>query len=101
MLRIDSRPVSCTVILITTYTAPESPRFFTGHSIITLNPTNVTSVPIPPDLGFHTTLRSLGARLTRDTTVNRFYPTNGTFFTFTSDFVSQALGSKYTFQTYN
>ena len=77
------------------------PRFFTGHSIITLNPTKVTSVPIPPDLGIHTTLRSLGARLTRDTTLNRFYPTNGTFFTFTSDFVSQALGSKYSFQTYN
>ena len=77
------------------------PRFFTGHSIITLNPTKVTGVPIPPDLGIHTTLRSLGARLTRDTTINRFYPTNGTFFTFTSDFVSQALGSKFTFQTYN
>lgn len=77
------------------------PRFFTGHSIITLNPTKVTTVPIPPDLGIHTTLRSLGARLTRDTTLNRFYPTNGTFFTFTSDFVSQALDSKYTFQTYN
>jgi|HubBroStandDraft_3_1064219.scaffolds.fasta_scaffold21132_1 hypothetical protein len=77
------------------------PRFFTGHSIITLNPTNVTSVPIPPDLGIHTTLRSVGARLTRDTTLNRFYPTNGTFFTFTSDFVSQALGSKYSFQSYN
>lgn len=77
------------------------PRFFTGHSIITLNPTKVTSVPIPPDLGIHTTLRSIGARLTRDTTRNRFYPTDGTFFTFTSDFVSQALGSKYSFQSYN
>jgi Omp85 superfamily domain len=77
------------------------PRYFTGHSILTLNPTKVTDVPIPPNLGIQTTLRSLGARLTRDTTTNRFYPTNGTFFTFTSDFVSQALGSKYTFQTYN
>jgi hypothetical protein len=77
------------------------PRFFTGHSIITLNPTKVTSVPIPPDLGIHTTLRSMGVRLTRDTTLNRFYPTNGSFFTFTSDFVSQALGSKYSFQSYN
>ena len=77
------------------------PRFFTGHSIITLNPTKVTSVPIPPDLGIHTTLRSFGARLTRDTTLNRFYPTNGTFFTFTSDFFSQALGSKFSFQSYS
>jgi hypothetical protein len=77
------------------------PRFFTGHSFLTLNTTKVTTVPIPPELGIHTTLRSIGARLTRDTTLNRFYPTNGTFFTFTSDFFSQGLGSKYSFQSYS
>jgi hypothetical protein len=77
------------------------PRFFTGNSFITLNPTKVTAVPIPPDLGIHTSLRSIGARLTRDTTLNRFYPTNGTFFTFTSDFFSQGLGSKFSFQSYS
>jgi hypothetical protein len=77
------------------------PRFFTGHSIVTLNPTNVTAVPIPPDLGLHTTLRAVGAILTRDTTTNRFYPTNGSFFSFTSDLFSQGLGSKYSFQSYS
>ena len=77
------------------------PRFLTGHSLVTIRPTDVTAVPIPPDIGLHTTLRSIGARLTRDTTLNRFYPTNGTFFTFTADFFSQALGSKYSFQSYS
>jgi hypothetical protein len=77
------------------------PRFFTGHSIVTLNPTNVTAVPIPPGLGLHTTLRAAGAILTRDTTSNRFYPTNGSFFSFTSDLFSQGLGSKYSFQAYS
>jgi outer membrane protein assembly factor BamA len=75
------------------------PRFLTGNSLITLNPNN-SSVPIPPDIGLHTTLTSLGVRLTRDTSPNRFYPTSGTFFNFTSDFFSQGLGSKYSFQSY-
>jgi outer membrane protein assembly factor BamA len=39
-------------------------------------------------------------RLTRDTRPNHFYPISGTFFTFTSDFYSQALNSKYSFQSY-
>jgi len=76
------------------------PRFLTGHSILTLVPNSSSPVPLPPDLGLHTTLRAIGARLTRDTSLNRFYPTSGTFFTFTSDFFSQTLGSKYTFQSY-
>jgi hypothetical protein len=76
------------------------PRFITGRSDITLRPSSVTSVPIPPDLGINTNLTSLGARLTRDTRPNHFYPIGGTFFTFTSDFFSQALGSKYSFQSY-
>jgi len=76
------------------------PRFITGRSDITLRPSSVTSVPIPPDLGINTNLTALGARLTRDTRPNHFYPTGGTFFTFTSDFFSQALGSKYSFQSY-
>ena len=77
------------------------PRFFTGHSIVTLNPTSVTAVPIPPGVGLHTTLRALGVALTRDTTTNRFYPTNGSFFNFSSDLFSQDLGSKYSFQAYS
>lgn len=76
------------------------PRFLTGHSLLTLRPTSSSGVTIPPDIGLHTTLTSLGAALTRDTSTNRFYPTSGTFFNFTSDFFSQTLGSKYSFQTY-
>ncbi len=77
------------------------PRLFAGNSFVTLNPTKVTAVPIPPGLGLHTTLRSNGAKLTRDTTLNRFYPTNGTLFSFTSDFFAQGLGSKYSIQAYS
>jgi hypothetical protein len=76
------------------------PQFMTGHSFITVRPNNVSNFPIPPDVGIHTTLTSMGARLTRDTSPNRFYPTSGTYFDFTSDFFSQALGSKYSFQSY-
>jgi hypothetical protein len=76
------------------------PRFMTGHSLITVNPNNDPSFPIPPEVGLHTTLRSLGARLTRDTRPNHFYPLGGTFFTFTSDFFSKDLGSKFSFQSY-
>jgi hypothetical protein len=36
----------------------------------------------------------------RDTRPNHFYPTTGMFTQFTSDFFAQALGSKYTFQSY-
>ena len=75
------------------------PRFSTGHSLITLRPSNST-VTVPPDVGLHTTLTAIGVHLTRDTSANRFYPTGGTYFTFTSDFFSQALGSKYSFQSY-
>jgi outer membrane protein assembly factor BamA len=76
------------------------PRFITGQSFITILPNEAENFPIPPDLGLHTNLRSLGARLTRDTRPNRFYPLEGTFFNFTSDFFSQELGSKYSFQSF-
>jgi Omp85 superfamily domain len=76
------------------------PRFFVGESLITVKPTTVTGVPIPPDVGLQTTLTSVGAVVTRDTSSNRFYPTGGTFFNFASDFFSQGLGSKYSFQSY-
>jgi hypothetical protein len=76
------------------------PRFIRGDSFLTVRPNSVGNFPLPPNLGIHTTLTSLGAELTRDTSTNRFYPTDGTFFTFTSDFFSQTLGSKYSFQTY-
>jgi outer membrane protein assembly factor BamA len=76
------------------------PRFFVGNSIVTVKPTDVTEVPIPPEVGLHSNLVSLGGTVTRDTSVNRFYPTQGTFFTFSPDFFSQTLGSKYSFQSY-
>jgi len=52
------------------------------------------------DLGLHTTLTALGVRLNRDTRPNRFYAKAGTLLDFTSDFFSQGLGSKYSFQSY-
>jgi outer membrane protein assembly factor BamA len=76
------------------------PRFMTGSSLVTVRPNSVMNFPIPPDIGLHANLTSLGARLTRDTRPNHFYPVGGTFFTFTADFFSQELGSKYSFQSY-
>jgi hypothetical protein len=76
------------------------PRFFWGNSFITLRPTNLETAQLPPDLGLHTALTAIGFRLQRDTRLNRFYPTNGTLLDFTSDFFSQGLGSKYSFQSY-
>jgi hypothetical protein len=76
------------------------PRFITGRSFLTIRPNSDTSFPIPPDIGLHTTLTAIGAQLTRDSSLNRFYPTGGTYFAFTSDFFSQTLGSKYSFQSY-
>lgn len=76
------------------------PRFLTGRSFVTVRPNSGSNVPIPPEVGLHTNLTSLGVRLTRDTRPNHFYPIGGTFFTFTSDFFSPALGSKYSFQAY-
>ncbi|MFZ0522888.1 MAG: BamA/TamA family outer membrane protein [Candidatus Acidiferrales bacterium] len=76
------------------------PRFITGNSFVTVRPNDVMSFPIPPDVGLHTNLTSLGARVTRDTRPDHFYPIAGTYFTFASDFFSKALGSKYSFQSY-
>jgi hypothetical protein len=76
------------------------PRFITGRSFVTVVPNSGSMVPIPPEVGLHSNLTSIGARVTRDTRPNHFYPLGGTFFTFTSDFFSQALDSKYTFQSY-
>jgi len=76
------------------------PRFSTGSSILTPRPSSGNTPPPPPDLGLHTTLTAIGATLNRDTSLNRFYPTSGSYFRFSSDFFSQTLGSKYTFQSY-
>jgi Omp85 superfamily domain len=76
------------------------PGFSTGSSTLTLRPSSGDVPPAPPDLGLDTTLTAVGVTLTRDTSLNRFYPTSGSYFRFTSDFFSQALGSKYSFQSY-
>jgi hypothetical protein len=77
-------------------------RFWTGSSEIAVRSgTDVPPEPAPPpDVGLHTTLRALGLRLNRDTRPNRFYPASGTVLEFTSDFFSEGLGSKYSFQAY-
>jgi hypothetical protein len=76
------------------------PQFSTGSSTLTLRRSSGETPPPPPDVGLRTNLTAIGATLTRDTSLNRFYPTNGTYFKFTSDFFSQMLGSKDSFQSY-
>ena len=76
------------------------PRFIDGQSVITVRQNQDPTFPIPPDTGLHTNLIAIGAKVARDTTPNRFYPVAGTRFSFTSDFFSQSIGSKYTFQSY-
>jgi len=68
-----------------------------GRSSITLR-LNFPNFPIFNGLGLHTNLTSVGIRLNRDTRPNHFYPQSGSFFVATTDFFSQALGSKYSFQ---
>jgi hypothetical protein len=76
------------------------PRFWNGDSVVTLRPTTQPGPPPPPDLGLDTTLRALGFRVNRDTRKNHFYPTNGMYLQFTTDFFAKSLGSKYSFQSY-
>jgi len=75
-------------------------RVLTGHSDVTQRSAAVSPVPLPPDLGLSTSLTSLGFIVQRDTRPNRFYPTTGSFLEFKSDFFANALGSKYSFQSY-
>jgi hypothetical protein len=77
------------------------PRLLTGDSTVVLQPVReATDVQPPPDIGVNTGLTGLGVRLNRDTRPNRFYPTAGTMFDFTSTFFSTGLGSKYSFESY-
>ena len=76
------------------------PRLLTGNSTITLRSSSDNGLPPPPDVGLHTSLTALGFRINRDTRRNRFYPTGGTLFDFTSMFFSDVLGSKYSFDSY-
>jgi hypothetical protein len=76
------------------------PRFMTGNSNIALRSDNENDVTPPPDLGLHTRLTGLGFHVNRDSRPNRFYPEKGTLFDFSSMFFSDALGSKYSFESY-
>jgi len=76
------------------------PRFKVGSSEITIRPTESETPTPPPDIGINTNLAAIGTRLLRDSSDNRFYPTTGSYFSFTSDFYSETLGSKYSFQSY-
>ena len=76
------------------------PRFLTGHSDVTLRSGNDGTATVVPDLALRTALTAIGFRLNRDTRPNRYYPTTGTLIDLTSDFFSQGLGSKYSFQSY-
>jgi outer membrane protein assembly factor BamA len=76
------------------------PRFMTGNSSITLRSENESDVVPPPDTGIQTRLTAVGFHANRDTRPNRFYPENGTLFDFTAMFFSDALGSKYSFESY-
>jgi len=76
------------------------PRFLTGNSTILRREGAPTLVAVPSDLGLRTNWRAIGVRLVRETRRNRCYPTNGTLLDFTLDIFSQAIGSKYSFQSY-
>ena len=75
------------------------PRVWIGTSTVTLQNQEIDGVTLP-DIGLHTTLVALGFVITRDTRANRFYPLGGSFIKFSSDFFTQGLGSKYSFQAY-
>src|SRR5262252_8263920 len=75
-------------------------RFITGNSLITVKPTSGKTPPPPPDTGLQTNLRALVVSLTRNSRPNRFYPVRGSLIDFTGDFFANALGSKYSYQSY-
>lgn len=75
------------------------PRVWIGSS--SLQPEDrVQSHPELPQTGVDLAMRSLGFKVERDTTPNRFYPTSGTMAQFNADFFAKALGGTFTFQTY-
>ena len=76
------------------------PRILSGSSTITLRSETEGKVQPPPDAGIETQLTGIGFRLNRDSRLNRFYPTQGTFLDFTSIYFSEDLGSKYSFQSH-
>ena len=91
------------------------PRIWIGHSDLTPNLSKSESGhPDIPDLALNVSPKAGGVRLLRDTRPNRFYPTAGTLFDFSTNFFSDnttlaasldltpnhALRKTYDFQTY-
>jgi outer membrane protein assembly factor BamA len=77
------------------------PRFWDGTSFVTVRPNSGGKLPpLPPGVGLSSNLTAIGLRVVRDTRPNHFYPTAGTKLEFTSNFYAQALGSKYSYQSY-
>jgi hypothetical protein len=99
-LKQDGQAVFAELLRRTAWQFFVGPRFVWGSSLITIRSDSARSVPLPSDIGLRTTLTALGFRVNRDTRPNRFYPTGGMLIDFTSDFFSQGLGSKYSFQSY-
>ncbi len=77
------------------------PRFWDGTSFVTVRPNSGGKLPpLPPGVGLSSNLTAIGIRVVRDTRPNHFYPTAGTKLEFTSNFYAEALGSKYSYQSY-
>ena len=70
------------------------PRFFVGESLITLKPNTVTAVPIPPDVGLQSTLTSVGAVVTRDTSFQPLLSDRRNFFRFRSGLLFPRTGQQ-------
>jgi hypothetical protein len=75
------------------------PRIWFGGSKLSAQHLSENRPDLPP-LGINFDMRSLGFKMERDTTPNRFYPVKGSTFQFNADFFSKALGGSFTFQTY-
>jgi len=76
------------------------PRLLFGTSTLAPQHFGEQHPELPPfNVGFE--MRALGFKVERDTADNRFYPVNGSSTQFSADFFSGALGSTFTFQTYN
>jgi outer membrane protein assembly factor BamA len=75
------------------------PRIIAGTSTLAPQHLGEQNSELPPlNVGFN--LRSLGLKIERDTTTNRFYPVDGMMGHFSADFFDDALGSNFTFQSY-
>jgi hypothetical protein len=75
------------------------PRLWFGTNRLEPQHLGETNPELPPT-GVDLYMRALGFKIERDTTPNRFYPTEGTKLEMGSDFFAEALGGTYTFQKY-